>query len=265
MDVILGQQGNDVLYGGNGDDILIGGSNVEGALDGDDRLDGGAGNDAIAGDNAEICYRPDNLDPRMRALIGTAIYGVQEGLNDGQALVMGLGAGGDVYPAFSDPRGNLPGNANPIHREYHIELFDHNDELQRQPDLPTIRVWGDDYIAGGSGEDEIFGQLGNDVIQGDGKIGTDPRTKINPLTGQRYEEAGAPTDFGASRSTPAGLEGVGDLTVRASFEAATDGDDYIEGNGGNDVIFGNLGQDDIIGGSSDLFALELATQRPDGS
>ncbi len=35
-----------------------------------------------------------------------------------------------------------------------------------------------------------------------------------------------------------------------STEAATDGDDYIEGNGGNDVIFGNLGQDDIIGGSS---------------
>ena len=40
-----------------------------------------------------------------------------------------------------------------------------------------------------------------------------------------------------------------------AVEAATDGDDYIEGGGGNDVIFGGLGQDDIIGGSSDLFGL----------
>jgi hypothetical protein len=32
-------------------------------------------------------------------------------------------------------------------------------------------VWGNDYIAGGAGEDVIFGQLGNDVIQGDGTIG----------------------------------------------------------------------------------------------
>ena len=37
--------------------------------------------------------------------------------------------------------------------------------------------------------------------------------------------------------------------------AATDGDDYIEGNGGDDTIFGNLGQDDIIGDSSDLYGL----------
>jgi len=50
-----------------------------------------------------------------------------------------------------------------------------------------------------------------------------------------------------------------------SFEASTDGDDYIEGNGGNDVIFGNLGQDDIIGGSSDLYNLTGAAKRPDGT
>ena len=48
-------------------------------------------------------------------------------------------------------------------------------------------------------------------------------------------------------------------------QARTDGDDYIEGNGGADVIFGNLGQDDLIGGSSNLFGLTTAAQRPDGS
>ena len=253
-----------MLYGGHDDDIVIGGSNVAGGLDGDDRIDGGAGHDAIAGDNADICYRPDSLDPRMRALLGTAIYGVQEGVNDGQALVVGLGINGNVYPPFSDPRGNLPGNAAAIHREYHIVLLDHDDAIQQQPDVASVRRWGEDYIAGGAGEDEIFGQLGDDVIQGDGKIGTDARTNLNPVTGQRYEEAGTPTDFGASRTVPTGLEGVGDLQVRPSFETATDGDDYIEGNGGNDVVFGNYGQDDISGGSSDLYGFVLASQRPDG-
>ncbi|MGH8621098.1 MAG: hypothetical protein ACRET3_03075, partial [Burkholderiales bacterium] len=55
------------------------------------------------------------------------------------------------------------------------------------------------------------------------------------------------------------------LDITPSFEMASDGDDYIEGNGGADVIFGNLGQDDIIGGSSALFTLDLYWERPDGA
>src|SRR5205807_923621 len=69
----------------------------------------------------------------------------------------------------------------------------------------------------------------------------------NPMPAGAYRDAG------------------GNLIVNPSFEAATDGDDYIEGGGGNDVIFGDLGQDDIIGGSSDLFSLSTADKRPDGS
>jgi Ca2+-binding RTX toxin-like protein len=266
MDMLMGQQGNDVLYGGDDDDILIGGSNVSGALDGDDRLDGGRGNDAIAGDNAEICYRPDNLDPRMRALDGTQIYGTTPGLNDGQALVAGVGS--VLYPAYVDPRGALPGNTYglPVHREYHITLLDHDHAIEQQEDLPSIRLWGEDYIAGGGGEDEIFGQLGNDTIQGDGAIGMDSRTDLSKLrfAGDTFQQTAMPTTFGAGRGNATGLEGVGDLWVRASFESASDGDDYIEGNGGNDVIFGNVGQDDIVGGSSDLFGL-VDTAGPQGS
>ena len=258
MDVIFGQEGDDVLYGGNDDDIVVGGSNQSGVADGNDRIDGGAGHDAIAGDNADICYRPDNLDPRMRVLPGTLLYGTTIGVNDGAALVNPLTS--TVTPPNDDPRGNLPGNAAPVHREYHIVLLDHSVTT-------TAGLYGNDYIAGGAGEDEIFGQLGNDVIQGDGKIGTDTRTD----TDVGIPNEGAPTLFGASRGAPATTgtvgdlaAGVGTLTITASLEAASDGDDYIEGNGGNDVIFGNLGQDDIIGGSSDLYALTLATQRPDG-
>jgi Ca2+-binding RTX toxin-like protein len=75
----------------------------------------------------------------------------------------------------------------------------------------------------------MFGQLGNDTVQGDGSI-----------------------DITVSQTLP-------------SVEAATDGDDYIEGNAGNDLIFGNLGQDDLIGGSSNLFSLTTPALRGDGA
>ncbi|MHC5112525.1 MAG: calcium-binding protein, partial [Planctomycetota bacterium] len=56
----------------------------------------------------------------------------------------------------------------------------------------------------------------------------------------------------------------GTLSVRASDEDASDGDDYIEGNGGDDRIFGNLGQDYIIGGSPNLFSLRLEVMPTSG-
>ena len=48
-----------------------------------------------------------------------------------------------------------------------------NDGLLASDTLVTTpsNEYGNDYIAGGAGDDEIFGQLGNDVVQGDGTIG----------------------------------------------------------------------------------------------
>ena len=93
------------------------------------------------------------------------------------------------------------------------------------------------------------------MIQGDGGI-------------ERAPVAGDRRHVGASR-TPDGCVGAGGDSHRSatssatstwspSFEAATDGEDYIEGDGGNDVVFGGLGQDDIVGGSSDFFSLTTA-------
>jgi Ca2+-binding RTX toxin-like protein len=97
--------------------------------------------------------------------------------------------------------------------------------------------FGGDYIAGGAHDDQIFGQLGNDTIQGDGSI--------DLTVGAQWSADGA-------------------LSVQPSVEnAASDGHDYIEGNGGTDVVFGNLGQDDIIGGSSSLFSLDDPSKRTD--
>jgi Ca2+-binding RTX toxin-like protein len=146
---------------------------------------------------------------------------------------------GDIPQISGDPQNNPTGV-----QERNVVLLDHS-----FAEIPLTH-FGADYIAGGADDDVIFGQLGDDVIQGDGTI---------DLPGG--------VDAGASRGADLVNGGVNALTVTPSVEnAATDGDDYIEGNGGADVIFGNLGQDDIIGGSSNLFGLGANSNlRPDGS
>jgi Ca2+-binding RTX toxin-like protein len=199
-DIILGQQGNDVLAGNEGDDDLFGGHNMAEGADGNDTIDGGIGNDVIVGDNASILRGTDTLSPRMRVLSGAVIYDA-----NGNAQVTAAG------------QANPTGAAARI-----IKIFD-------QSTSPTPGTFGNDNLAGGANDDLIFGQMGDDIIQGDSSTAT-----------------------AVSASS-------------ASIAAATDGDDYIEGGSGNDLLFGNLGQDDIIGGSSSLFGATTAAQRPDGS
>jgi Ca2+-binding RTX toxin-like protein len=213
-DIILGQQGNDTIYGGAHDDDIIGGHNVSGGHDGNDRLDGGSGNDVIAGDNAIVLRRGDAISPRVRVLGGGIIYDENDLIQTTSQF--------QINPTGVEVRD--------------ITILDHSLEIQ---DNPASLTFGNDYIAGGADDDVIFGQLGNDIIQGDGTI-------------DELVEAYRNAD--------------GTLYVDSSFEDPdSDGDDYIEGNGGQDIIFGNLGQDDIIGGNSDLFALDAPQLRPDGS
>jgi Ca2+-binding RTX toxin-like protein len=115
-----------------------------------------------------------------------------------------------------------------------VFLLDHSLTIQTS-DLTSVTGsrWGNDIIAGNADDDAIFGELGDDLIQGDGEI----------------TEAGLKVEI---------FEGVRGGVV-------TDGNDYIEGNGGADMLIGNLGQDDIIGGSSQLFGLTTGAQRPDDS
>ena len=159
-----------------------------------------ADDDVILGDNGSILRRGDTVSPRARILSGPAIYDA-----NGDAQVTETA---QILPTGAASRDIVP--------------FDHSDS-------PAPNTFGNDYIAGGADDDTIFGQLGNDSIQGDGAV--------------------------SITVTPAG----------GSVGLASDGDDYIEGNGGDDLILGNLGQDDLIGGSSDLFGLAAPTDRPDGS
>ncbi|MGC9329053.1 MAG: calcium-binding protein, partial [Candidatus Hinthialibacter sp.] len=72
-------------------------------------------------------------------------------------------------------------------------------------------TYGHDYIAGGADDDMIFGQLGDDVIQGDGAI---QEQKISDRVSISIEL------------------GEGDKAEILYFnvdENISDGDDYIEG------------------------------------
>ena len=222
-DIILGGQGGDLITGGVGDDDIIGGHNGNlfagdygtnnnlGGHDGNDLIDAGTGNDTVAGDNADILRTGAPISVRMRVLSGETIFD-----SDGNALV--------TDDAQRNPTGAV---------ERFIRLYDHND-------APIINTFGNDSIAGGADNDVIFGQLGNDDIQGDGSVIDDAgRITVN------------------ARVTHVSVEdwaGIG-----------TDGDDYIEGNGGEDLIFGDLGQDDLIGDSSNQFSLVAPQMRPAGS
>ena len=214
--------GADRIYGQGGEDVLVGGTRG-------DSIDGGLGRDLVLGDNALLdrtATYGDYRNPRFRALTGTQIYDTASGPNAG---------GANVGTAWrTDPRGTA------VWGDFRITFYDH--ARTHQP--PTC--YGADYLAGGGRDDMIFGQLGNDTIQGDGSI--------DQTVGACRHSAATGTCTGRSRDV---------LVVMPSTEAATDGDDYVEGGGGRDVVFGNLGRDDLVGGSSDLFCSTRWAARPD--
>ena len=241
--------------------LLGDGTIDEAAHDEGDFLDSGSGDDVIVGDNALIERRGDTLSPRMRVLSGTTIYGATFDVIDGQPLVTGAE---QLTPTGVYASGRVSRT---------IQLFDHDNDFE--DDSAKQETHGDDYIAGGADDDEIFGQLGDDVIQGDGDMGGgNGVTTMNSIdhglstgdtqTGQTVlvqddDVIQLITLVGAGRNSSDGT------LSNPSVEGAEDGDDYVEGGGGSDVIFGNFGQDDLIGGSSSLFGLTTlaAGLRPD--
>ncbi len=243
---------DDAIFGSQGLDILIGGA-------GSDSIDGDEEDDLIFGDNVELRHRvvyPANFsnvgtvditNPRFETLIGTLIYSRTDQSASAGVPVPFADTSGELL-IDGTPRNYRDPDAVPYWAEYIVENLFHTFAIEAG--TSHVGTFGNDYIAGGVGHDVLFGQLGNDVLQGDGGIegkvyGGDPVLA--------FRTPGGPTDP------------IGPLTIRPSFEAASDGDDYVEGGGGTDLIFGGLGQDDLIGGSSSLFTLDLRTERPDGA
>ncbi|WP_206521912.1 hypothetical protein [Mesorhizobium sp. M7A.F.Ca.CA.004.04.1.1] len=240
--------GDDVVFGGLDRDVIVGGA-------GHDLLDGDQQDDRVFGDNVYLSRQGgahgnlynDTFSLRFQTLAGTLMYSrtdrpMPAGLGTVNADNSGLLLVDSIARRYRDPDGA------PWWSEYSVDYaalhtfaFDEG--------AAGVGSFGNDYIAGSEGNDELLGQLGHDVVQGDGGI----------------ELAFAGTSHvGASRTSAGVTDPIGPLTVIASFTAATDGQDYIEGGGGDDQIFGGLGQDDLIGGSSSFFSLIDPNMRPDG-
>jgi Ca2+-binding RTX toxin-like protein len=261
-DLMVGQQGDDRMWGGSQDDDMIGGHNVDTGYDElgspvvdallnppdnlamNDIMDGGSGDDAMAGDNAIVWRRGDVFSPRFRELTEDAIY--TTGPDQVDTIITNF----DVLHQ-QDPE-------NAVGRD--VQLLDHTDAIELNP----LGRYGADVMAGGPDNDVLYGQLGDDLMQGDGLIEADPA--LNPWVSHELDVSDT------------GVAAPDDTSETLYFnipENVTDGNDYMEGNGGNDLMYGGLGQDDMIGGSSELFGLDdtnaalltLTGQelRPDGS
>lgn len=243
--------GDDTLLGSGSDDVLIGGA-------GHDMIDGLGGDDLIFGDNACL-QRTDYTSERFQTLAGTVLYSRTD--------IPATGATADTSGALltdGTPRYYRDPDGAPWWAEYDYDFLGLH-SFAVEDGLAGVGTFGNDYLAGGPGHDMIFGQLGNDVIQGDGSIAA-ALAGLGQVGASRTPDGCVATSTGTSDPTHAGTcDLVGDLDVVASFDGAGDGQDYIEGGGGNDIVFGNLGQDDIIGGSSDLFGLTTPELRPDGA
>ena len=251
--------GTDVLLGQDDDDIVIGGSF-------DDLLDGGSRRDMVFGNNVTLDRRGRldiDTNPRLRALLGAQIY-----TTAGDLLI-------DRLSQYGDP--NWDGVA-PFWADFVIAAHDGqttwDGALVLDQDAVN-RTYGDDHVAGGSQDDMVFGQRGDDTIQGDGSLFYDvwEAGRLSaaglPTVGAAIDPAGLDNEPLALRvlleASRAAWPGVPPVATPQSYEALDDGDDYIEGGQDDDLIFGNLGQDDIIGGNSALFGLGTQASRADGS
>ncbi len=281
-DILIGGQDDDALFGGTDDDDLIGGHNVSGGHDEldamssedvlaitpneladlnpadvndiNDIMDGGEDDDVLAGDNA-IIIRQATLDtdsPRFRMTEEGVLYALESDTVDNLA---------DVDVGFRAAVTDEEQPHQDMDRVRDITLLDHTETIETDAAAAPLapRVFGNDVMAGALQDDEMFGQLGDDVIQGDGAISLE--AQIDPNNFDPYNPSqSADQSFDVRNiNQRVDLMAGNDMgwTLRFNvFEDFDDGDDYIEGNGGNDRIYGNLGQDDIIGGSSILFGLD---------
>ncbi|UCE72957.1 MAG: DUF4347 domain-containing protein [Methanomassiliicoccales archaeon] len=233
-DILLGQQGDDNMFGDEDDDDLIGGHNVVGGIDEldtpaglNDIMDGGSGDDVLAGDNSIVLRRTDTVSPRFRALNGKTLYDA-----NGNA---------DVDPTHQeDPRGA---------KGRDITLLDHSDS-------PTSGTFGDDYMAGGPDDDVMFGQLGDDLMQGDASISefinaTDPSVEAGD-DGDDYMEGNGGDDlmFGCYGQDDI-IGGSSDQFGLTDSSMRPDGSDTIFGGAGTRIARYDPGDESDDGHAKD--------------
>lgn len=213
------EDGNDLLFGGDGADVIFGGGGSDEIVGGPgtNYLDGGRGSDVIVGgDDADVIRGGDGEDDLRGGAGIDFAYGdagddfVRGDAGDGSILYgqkLFGGSGNDLLwafaPSFDATEQSLPG----------------------------------DYLNGGDGADELFGNIrqetlvggfGDDLLAGDA------------LRGPAYGLNGTPELFGGGDVL---LAGYGDDVLLGHG-----GDDALWGGGNNDELTGHDGADSLFGG-----------------
>lgn len=197
FDYLSGDGGDDDLVGGSENDILLGGTgndDLEGNS-GADRLDGGTGNDTLTSDS----YLSDDGRERDTLSGGDG----QDWLAFGQNDIVNAGSGFDrVTVDFSSSTFNERWTFSPAAKTFNNGAY-----------LVNAEVLSYD---GGSGVDEITGNVQADTLRGGGGSDT-----LNGAGGDDSLDGGAGNDV---------LLGL-------------DGDDSFYSDSGHDKLFGNAGND----------------------
>ncbi|PID65106.1 MAG: hypothetical protein CR977_02345, partial [Gammaproteobacteria bacterium] len=228
--------------------------------EGNDWVDGGAGEDYILGSSAghdELYGRGDN-DYIMGYGGNDKIYG---GANDDHLYG---GAGRDLIDG-GDDKDRIAGGygSDVIYGGKGEDTINGDVEdvtgTGKMPELTDKNQLGDDLIYGGSGADGIWGNLGNDTLYGDS--GGD---YIDGGQGDDYIDGGTEKDIlsggvgndylygGSGNDKLYGFYSEDNPAIkREGVNPQDNGNDYLFGGGGNDSLYGGKGDDYLDGGAGD--------------
>jgi len=263
-DTVIGGFGSDILRGGNDNDNLVGGTLFEPVFDASaDTLFGEAGDDTLFGDN--LAFAPGNVGGNDRVEGGSGddvLYG-QVGMD----LI--IGGSGDDQMLGGDGNDSIIGGNRTLQpfmlAEVGADEIDGgagNDRIigdsgSVSPLFPASIVGGNDTITGGDGDDLIYGMLGNDSIDAgagadqvygqagsDTIVGGDDADRLYGGDASDAIDGGAGNDlvFGQSGNDIL-LGGNGNDLVRGGI-----GRDWLSGDAGNDILLGEADGDSIFGG-----------------
>ena len=275
-DTLTGTQFNDILRGQGGDDTIYG-------LDGDDLLEGGAGADRLIGGNGTDTVDYSNASGGVTVLLETTTAG---GVN-GQYV--NTAAGGRGFEAEGDTYSGIDGVIGSAYDDQVYgshggtlaylgdgnDVFDnsssHNnrDEVYGEGGDDIIILGGGtgDYAHGGSGNDILRGDWGNNTLVGGDGVDTawyaNPRADytitLNP-DGTVSVSDGTETDTLSEMEFIRFADGrfmIGDAngttyqgdTGNNAFTGTANGDG-LNGGDGEDTLYGGAGDDRIGGGDN---------------
>ncbi|MET0989240.1 MAG: calcium-binding protein, partial [Glaciihabitans sp.] len=283
-DILTGDEGRDLLFGQGGNDDLAGGADddyLEGN-DGADTLAGNEGEDDLVGGGSTVNGAiiaasasgvADRLLTKPKAATDSSAAGLLDGNDDldgGDARDVLLGDNGRI--TRDGPNTTLAGGASGVQTVRHIAMADQ---------LPG--VWsGSDWLKGGQGDDELYGQFDNTRTKRPQQVFAKATVPGDILQGGGGDDA-LIGDQAINVPTPAAALGAVDRIIKdnKSFvqetirpagsliqvttltQSTVGGDDLVLGDDGADSIHAGAGKDvvnagagnDVVFGGADADAL----------